>query len=78
MSFFTKQHATVTFSDGATPTPASITFDDVGDFSIDGLQEAGKSTATIIHRGAFKSYVYGDEAHTMEVDHEVQMARAQL
>jgi hypothetical protein len=62
LSFFTKQHATVTFSDGATPTPASITFDDVGDFSIDGLQEAGKSTATIIHRGAFKSYVYGDEA----------------
>lgn len=61
MSFFTKQHATVTFSDGA-GTPASITFDDVGDFTIDGLQEAGKGTASIFHRGAFKSYVYTDEA----------------
>jgi hypothetical protein len=61
VSFFTKQHATVTFSDGA-GTPASITFDDVGDFTIDGLQEAGKGTASIFHRGAFKSYVYTDEA----------------
>lgn len=61
MSFFTKQHATVTFSDGA-GSPASITFDDVGDFTIDGLQEAGKGTASIFHRGAFKSYVYTDEA----------------
>ena len=61
MSFFTKQHATVTFSDGA-GTPASITFDDVGDSTIDGLQEAGKGTASIFHRGAFKSYVYTDEA----------------
>lgn len=61
MSFFTKQHATVTFSDGA-GTPASITFDDVGDFTIDGLQEAGKGTASIFHRGAFKSYVYTDES----------------
>jgi len=61
VSFFTKQHATVTFSDGA-GSPASITFDDVGDFTIDGLQEAGKGTASIFHRGAFKSYVYTDEA----------------
>lgn len=56
--FFTKQHASVVFTDGAALT---FTFDDVGDWTIDGIQEGQKGTAAIMHRGAFKSYVYTDE-----------------
>jgi hypothetical protein len=56
--FFTKQHASVAFQDGSA---LSITFDDVGDWTLDGIQEAQKGTAAILHRGAFKSYVYTDQ-----------------
>lgn len=56
--FFTKQHGSAVFTDGASLT---FTFDDVGDWTIDGIEEGQKGATTIMHRGAFKSYVYGDE-----------------
>lgn len=54
---FTKQHATTTLAGGA----VSIVFDDMGDFTLDGIQEGGKEAVRIFHRGVFKAAVYGQQ-----------------
>lgn len=54
----TKQHGTVTITDGAA---LSIVFDDVGDFTCDGLQESNKAAVSVKHRGSHKAWVFADE-----------------
>lgn len=59
MDFFTKQHGSVKVEDLTDP-PLDYTFDDVGDFTFDNVQEANKPLARVIHRGAHVGDVYGD------------------
>jgi len=57
--FFTKQHGSVKVED-LTGSPLDYTFDDVGDFKFDPLEEGGKSIVRILHRGTHKGDVYAD------------------
>jgi hypothetical protein len=56
-AFITKRNATITLAAGAD----SYTFNDVGDFSADNLQESNSDAVPIMHRGAFAGYVQGDD-----------------
>lgn len=56
---FTKQHGSVKVED-LTGTPLDYTFDDVGDFTADNVQEANKPIVRVLHRGAHFGDVFGD------------------
>ena len=58
--FFTKQHGSVKVED-TTGTPLDYTFDDVGDWTLDNIEEGGKPIVRIKHRGSYVGSVYGDQ-----------------
>jgi len=56
---FTKKHASIILEEGG--GTAIATFEDVGDFSVSGLQENSAAAVRILNRGSFEGYVEGDD-----------------